>query len=198
MPDKYDLLRRGCLIYWGLTPAVLGLITRSLWFLFVVWLQPLICMTFFLAIINWGFHAFIDFDENGKQLACVNALTILDGQDDYFGEDDHMVHHYSPQTWYTQTQTYHDRVMEDHRRYVGSVFKGLSIVELGVLIIFNQFELLAEKHFVDHSGKLSTQQIAALLRRRARTKELSFDEYHTWLRNYGADERRGAAKAKAA
>ena len=36
--------------------------------------------------------------------------------------------------------------------------QGLSIVELGVLIIFNQFELLAEKHFVDHSGKLSTEQ----------------------------------------
>ena len=82
-----------------------------------------------------------------------------------------------------------------------------------MLIIFNQFELLAE-HFVDHSGKLSTEQareirpryaemrqkyardtpemhrspepstgqIAAMLRRRARTKELSFDEYHTWLR----------------
>ena len=123
MPDKYNLLMRGCVIYWLVAPAVLGLLTASPWFLFVVWLQPLICMTFFLSIINWGFHAFIEFDESGKQVPCVNALTIVDGQDDYFGEDDHMVHHYSPQTWYTQTQTYHDRVMEDHRKYVGSVFK---------------------------------------------------------------------------
>jgi len=123
MPDKCNLLLRGCVIYWLVAPAVLGLLTASPWFLFVVWLQPLICMTFFLSIINWGFHAFIELDENGEHLPCVNALTIIDGQDDYFGEDDHMVHHYSPQTWYTQTQTYHDRVMEDHRKYVGSVFK---------------------------------------------------------------------------
>jgi len=46
--------------------------------------------------------------------------------------------------------------------------QGLSIVELGVLIIFNQFELLAEKHFVDHSGKLSTEQAREIRPRHAR------------------------------
>ena len=63
-----------------LTPALLFALTRSPWFLFIVWLQPLVCMTFFLAVINWGFHGFIEFDASGKSIECVNAITIVDGQ----------------------------------------------------------------------------------------------------------------------
>jgi len=47
-------------------------------------------MSFFLALVNWAFHAFIELDASGRHLPHVNALTILDGQDDNFGEDDHM------------------------------------------------------------------------------------------------------------
>ena len=64
---KYRLLMRGCVAYWIVCPAVLYALTRSWWFLFIVWLQPLIAMTVFLAIINWGFHAFIAFDEQATR-----------------------------------------------------------------------------------------------------------------------------------
>ena len=36
---KYRLLMRGCVAYWLACPATLYLLTRSWWFLFLVWLQ---------------------------------------------------------------------------------------------------------------------------------------------------------------
>ena len=67
--------------------------------------------------------------------------------------------------------------------------QGLSIVELGVLIIFNQFELLAEKHFVDHSGKLSTEQAREMRPRCARDAPLT--------RAFDRADRRDAPPARA-
>ncbi|KAL1504318.1 hypothetical protein AB1Y20_010724 [Prymnesium parvum] len=185
MKSQFYLLLRGCFIYWLLVPAALYAVTRSTFFLMVVWLQPLLCMTFFLSIVNWGFHAFIAYDENGEQVPCVNSSTILNGMDDYFGEDDHMAHHYSPQTWYTKTHEFQARMHKDIVKHHGAVFKEVSIVELGCLVLFNQFERIAEKHFVDHSGKLSTQQAADLLRSRSRVKEIEYDDYLDWLRRGG-------------
>lgn len=185
MKKQFWLLLRGCVVYWLVFPAMLYALTRSAFFLMVTWLQPLLCMTFFLAIVNWGFHAFILFDENGQQVPCVNSLTIINGMDDSFGEDDHMAHHYSPQTWYTKTHEFQEKIHADLVKYHGSVFKEVSIVELGALVCFNQFELIAEKYFVDHSGTLSTQQAADMLRSRAQTKEIEYDDYLEWLSQGG-------------
>ena len=44
-------------------------------------------------------HDLGGFSPQGKSIECVNACCIIDGQDDSFGEDDHMTHHYSTQTW---------------------------------------------------------------------------------------------------
>jgi len=196
MAKQYQLLARGMAIYWIACPMALYALTRSPKFLLIVWLQPLLCMTTFLSIVNWGFHAFIHYDENGEQVPVVNSLTILDGMDDSFGEDDHMAHHYSPQTWYTKTHEYQAKVHADIVRYHGSVFKEVSIVELSCLVLFNQFERIAEKHFVDHSGKLSIQQAADMLRSRARIKEMEYDDYLEWLRQGGEAMEVKKAKAK--
>lgn len=71
-------------------------------------------------------------------MECVNSTTILDGMDDYFGEDDHMAHHYSPQTWYTKLDEYQAKMHANFVKFHGSVFKEVSIVELGCLVVFNQ------------------------------------------------------------
>ena len=136
-------------------------------------------------MIWFCFHGFIAYDEKGKQVPCVNSLTIIDGMDDYFGEDDHMAHHYSPQTWYTDVATYQAKMHKDLVQHHGSVFKEVSIVELSCLILFNQFERIAEKHFVNHAGVLSNQEVADLLRSRARVKEIEYDDYQEWLRQGG-------------
>jgi len=179
MTDKHALLLRGCIGYWLVAPSVLFAVTRSPWFLFIVWLQPLIGMTAFLSIINWAFHGFIEFDADGKSIECVNAVTIINGQDDSFGEDDHMAHHYSTQTWYSETYKYRAKIDADLKRYHGSVFEKVSIFELSIMLLFSQFDELANK-FVDMSGELSHQQIVQLLRDRGKRKELTYEEYADW------------------
>ena len=188
MGREYALLRRGMVMFWVVTPLLLGLITRSPWFLFVAWLQPLLAMTTFLALINWGFHSFIEFDEKGRISPLISALTIVDGEDDTFGEDDHISHHLVPQKWHTQVRSWReDTHMEDIKKVRGSVFQKVSIPELAALITLGKFERIAQKHFVDYSGKLSQAEIAAMLRRRAQTKEMNHDEYVEWQRRTDAE-----------
>ncbi|EOD07719.1 hypothetical protein EMIHUDRAFT_438508 [Emiliania huxleyi CCMP1516] len=182
MHKQERLLARGCAIFWLAFPLPLLLLTRSPWFLCVVWLQPLCAMSFFLALVNWAFHAFIELDASGRHLPHVNALTILDGQDDNFGEDDHMAHHYENPIAHARSR--HDawraRIMPELKANRASIFKEISIVELGILTLLGQFERIAERHYVDFSGELSTAQVAEMLRRRARTKESTHEEYLAW------------------
>jgi len=101
--NNYFMLRKGCIVYWLVFPSVcMGLLVgvagcsvgSSLRFLWLIWLEPLTCMTYFLAFINFAFHGFLELDETGAHLACVNSTVITEGDDDYWGEDDHMAHHY--------------------------------------------------------------------------------------------------------
>ena len=60
---QYNLLMNGIIIYWLLALILLG-VTKSFKFIFFIYIQPFLCMTFFLAVINIGFHGFLEFDEN--------------------------------------------------------------------------------------------------------------------------------------
>jgi hypothetical protein len=97
--SKHDLLEKGMYAYWSIA-LVFVAITRSFSFVFWIYLQPFICMTYFLALLNIGFHGFIEIDSNGNNIPCVNSTCIINGDDDYFGEDDHMAHHYNINVYY--------------------------------------------------------------------------------------------------
>jgi len=103
-------------------------------------------MSFFLALVNWAFHAFIELDASGRHLPHVNALTILDGQDDNFGEDDHMAHHYENPIAHARSR--HDawraRIMPELKANRASIFKEISIVELGILTLLGQVRRFRE------------------------------------------------------
>jgi len=146
MHKQERLLARGCAIFWLAFPLPLLLLTRSPWFLCAVWLQPLCAMSFFLALVNWAFHAFIELDASGRHLPHVNALTILDGQDDNFGEDDHMAHHYENPIAHARSR--HDawraRIMPELKANRASIFKEISIVELGILTLLGQVRRFRE------------------------------------------------------
>jgi hypothetical protein len=103
--SKYDMLRTGVVAYWAASVGLL-VVTRSPAFVFWIYFQPFLCMTYFLALINYGFHGFIEFDSQGNHIACVNSTTIIEGDDDYFGEDDHMAHHYHPGVYYHDLQAH--------------------------------------------------------------------------------------------
>ena len=116
-----------------------------------------------LAMLNYGFHGFLEFDEEGKSISCVDSTTIIDGDDDCFGEDDHMAHHYSQSVYYKDLAALQASKVQEFIKYKASVFRGLSIVELSIFILFSLWDKLAD-HYVDYSGKMTREEIKAMLK----------------------------------
>ncbi len=166
----FNKLLRGCVIYWLVVPSILLLITNSWTFLYFIYLQPCFCMTYFLAFMNFGFHGFIEFDGDGNHIPCVNSIAIIEGEDDYFGEDDHMAHHYATRVFYSDLPEYRETQMETYKKHHASVFRGFSIVELSVFLLMKDWKRLAS-HFVDYTGKMTQDEIASMLERRAKLKD---------------------------
>ena len=179
--EASDKLSRGIVRY-VTTGVILMALTRSVSFVFWTYFQPLLCMTYFLALLNFGFHGFLEFDEHGKSIACVNATTIIDGDDDYFGEDDHMAHHYNTGVYFRDLKELQKSKEAEFAKYKASVFRGLSIVELSIYVLLGVWDRLAD-HYVDYSNSLSREQIMTMLKTRAERVETSYDKYQLYLSN---------------
>lgn len=164
---QYKKLYRGVVTYWMLAGAILA-VTRSFSFVFWIYLQPLMCMTYFLALLNYGFHGFVEFDEQGRSIACVDSTTIIEGDDDCFGEDDHMAHHYNPSVYYKDLAALQASKVADFIKYKASVFRGLSIVELSIFLLLGLWDKLAD-HYVDYSGSMTRDEIKSMLKVRQQT-----------------------------
>ena len=180
---KANLLSKGIIRY-VITGIIILLTTRSFSFLFWIFMQPNFCMSYFLALLNVSLHAFIEYDENGKPIQCINSLTIINGPDDYFGEDDHMAHHYHPSIFYKDLSAHQkqEKQIELYKKYNASVFQKISIVELSVFIVLNLWDKVAE-HYVDYTEKLTKTEIITLLKTRAQRKEIDYNEYAPILNN---------------
>jgi hypothetical protein len=183
--ENYRKLLKGFVLYWAVVPGLIfsGLVLAgstplsALAFLFFIYFQPLCAMSFFLAFINVGFHGLIEFDENGKHIECVASSTILDGEDDSFGEDDHMAHHYFTAVEHVDLPAHQAKQHAEWAKHQATVFKEMAIVELALFIQLGQFKMLAEKHYVDYAGVLGTEEIAQLLEERAKRVEMSYEDY---------------------
>lgn len=176
---KAALLKKGVVTY-VVVGIVMLAITRSPAFLFWIYLQPFICMTYFLALLNIGFHGFIEYDENGKSIDCVNSTTIINGDDDYFGEDDHMAHHYYPNVYYSDLPKHQQSQLDEWKKHKASVFQKLSILELSIFILFGLWGELAD-HYVDYTGKMTREEIIDMLKVRATRKETTYEKYVNYL-----------------
>jgi len=179
--SKADQLEQGIKTYCTAVIAVLA-ITRSPSFVFWIILQPLLCMSYFLALINYGFHGFIEFDKDGKHIPTVNATCIVDGEDDLFGEDDHMAHHYSTSVYYRDLPALQKSKEAEYARTKASIFQKVSVVELSIYVLFGLWDRLAE-YYVDYSGKMTREEIMALLKERAQRTEINYDDYQEYLNN---------------
>lgn len=179
--SKYDKLYNGVIAYWATAAGLLG-VTRSFAFVFWIYLQPLLCMTYFLAMLNYGFHGFLEFDENGDSIPCVDATTIIDGDDDYFGEDDHMAHHYNANVYFKDLPAHQKSKIEEWKKHKASVFKGCSIVELSVFILFGLWDELAS-HYVDYTGTMTRDEIKTMLKTRAKRRQSSHESYEAYTAN---------------
>ena len=189
--SRADVLMKGVKIYWGATFAILA-ITRSPAFVFWIILEPLFCMTYFLALINIGFHGFIEYGADGKTIPTVNSTTIMEGEDDIFGEDDHMAHHYNTNVYFKDLAAHQKSKIEEFKKHKASVFRGLSVVELSIFILLGVWEKLAD-HYVDFSGKMSREEVISLLKVRAQRKETSYEQYEQYLHNPTPEARKELA-----
>jgi hypothetical protein len=145
LTEQWKKLARGCFTYMVVYPAGLLLVTNFSWsFIFYIYIQPFVGMTFFLAFMNFAFHAFVDYDEDGKTIGCVNSTCIIDGNDEYFGEDDHMAHHYATHVYWRDLPEYRKTKVEEFKKYNAMIFHTVSIAELAALILFKQWDRLAD------------------------------------------------------
>ena len=179
LKDKAAPLLRGIVTYYS-TAIVLLFVTRSFSFVFWIYFQPLICMSYFLAFVNIGFHGFLEFDDHGKSVPSINATAIIEGDDDYFGEDDHMAHHYASSVFYRDLPSYRETKAIEFKNSKASVFRGISSLELSIFILFNLWDKLAE-HYVDYSHSMSKEEIIEMLKRRATLKELEYEDYAKYM-----------------
>lgn len=183
--QAYRQLLKGVLLYWVAAPTVIVLalvaagstLPSALTFLFFIYLQPLFAMTFFIALLNVSFHGFLEFEEDGAHIPCINSITIIDGEDDSFGEDDHMAHHYFMSVEHPDLERHQATRHEEWARRHASVFKELAVLELSIFMLLNRWTMIAEKHYVDYSRELSTAEIASMLKERAKRVEMPYEEY---------------------
>lgn len=179
-PQKYDhehnlpKLQRGVFVYWVVLPAAVQLIVGSPSFYFWIVLQPLVCMSFFLSLINMGFHAFIESDAQGQRIQCVESVAMLGGDDDYWGEDDHMAHHYHTYVYHTDLAEHQRAQRQEWAQKHASVFQGIDIMSLSMFVALKAWPLLAAR-FVDYSGKLTSEQIEQMLKQRVQRKDRLHD-----------------------
>lgn len=185
MEQAYRKLQKGVALYWfvGPTLIVTGLVAAgstlpsALAFLFFIYLQPLFAMSLFIALLNVSFHGFLEFEEDGAHIPCINSSTIIDGPDDSFGEDDHMAHHYFMAVEHRDLPEHQRTQQDEWARRRASVFKEMAILELSIFMLLKKWDLIAEKHYVDYSGELSAEQIAQMLETRAKRLEMSYEDY---------------------
>ena len=178
-------LRRGMILYWAVVPgAILALLVAAGStagsagvFLFFVYLQPLLAMSTFLALINVGQHGFLEFDAQGRHVQLVTAGTILEGHDDSFGEDYHFAHHFAPRVPINRLGENIGGRRAECARVRAAVFEKTTIFELAVMMHLGRFEELIRKHYVDFGGDASVEELAQLFERRAKRREMSYEEY---------------------
>ena len=185
MDRAFGRLGRGMALYWLAAPALLmgfllatgSSIGSAVLFLVFIYFQPLFAMSTFMTVLNVGFHGFIELGEDGRPVPCVCSTTIIDGADDSFGEDDHIAHH-------NFARVTHDRLAAHQRsqqalwaKHRASVFRNLSVAELGTDVMLGRFQKLANEHYIDFAGGASADEIAELLQTRARRKEMDYADY---------------------
>ena len=178
-------LRRGTLIYWVWVPT--GIFTllittgssvpAALLFLILIYLQPLLAMSTFLALINFGQHGFLEFDDEGRHVKHVTSVTILDGYDDSFGEDYHVAHHHFPNVQHDKLLEHVARERPEWADCHGAVFEKTTIFEVALMMHFGQFDRLIREYHVDFAGDLAADELVALFERRAKRREMSYEEY---------------------
>eukprot|EP00050_Salpingoeca_kvevrii_P006064 m.287215 g.287215 ORF g.287215 m.287215 type:complete len:443 (-) comp11730_c0_seq1:335-1663(-) len=149
----------------------------------------------FLAGISYMWHAWVDPDDPTNQY--INSVTILDGRDNIWNEDYHVVHHHSPITHWTEMPAHFESHKHLYQKYQATIFRDTEEGEMLYWMFAKKWDTMAE-HFVDLSGKMTHQEKKDLIVRRlgVRVGEGGRKQFHQDLSSWGATEIRDWDKAK--
>ncbi|MCB9185282.1 MAG: fatty acid desaturase [Flavobacteriales bacterium] len=150
----------GMLVFYGFMAVVMSI---NFWFGFAYLLIPHLSCIFLLAAINYTWHAWTDPSE--PKNIYKNSITVLDGQYNVYNEDFHVEHHKRPQTHWREYPVNFEKHIEEYKQNRAVIFQETQAFEVFFLILFNDFEKMADK-FVDLNGDMSREDIIALLKYR--------------------------------
>jgi len=132
-------------------------------FMFAYFVIPFLESVTFLAVIAYLWHGFVEPEDPDNQY--INSMTILNGKDNVFGEDYHVVHHHAPSVHWTLTEQHYKDNIEHYKANNATIFRDTEQGELIAWLFAHDWEKMAD-HWVDLSGKLTRDEIIAMLKRR--------------------------------
>eukprot|EP00929_Paragymnodinium_shiwhaense_P006731 TRINITY_DN1106_c0_g2_i11.p1 TRINITY_DN1106_c0_g2~~TRINITY_DN1106_c0_g2_i11.p1 ORF type:complete len:554 (-),score=80.35 TRINITY_DN1106_c0_g2_i11:346-1944(-) len=138
------------------------------------WLYPHMEACVGLGAIAYLWHAFVDEEDPGNQF--VNSVTILDGHDNVFNEDYHVVHHHFPAVHWTEVPAQFAKDKDRYAECTATIFRDTEQGMLLKMLFSKDFDGMA-RHFVDLTGKLSHDEIKELLIRRLKADTWIFASF---------------------
>lgn len=157
---EFRKMALGMLAFYGLIAITMYI---NFWFGVAYLLIPHMSCIFLLAAINYTWHAWTDPSE--PKNIYKNSITILDGQYNVYNEDFHVEHHKRPQTHWEEYPVNFEKHRADYAKNRAVIFRDTQAFEVFFLILFSDFEKMADK-FVDLNGDMSREDIIALLQAR--------------------------------
>jgi hypothetical protein len=144
------------IVYYGIA---LYLFTINWKFCVGHYLIPQFFSIIFLSAVSYVWHPFNDTE------LYVNTVTILDGHDNLFNEDYHVIHHLYPNLHWSKVKDVYIADLEKYKKHNSPIFRDTQQIELFFMFMFKDYEKLAEK-FVDLSGKMTKDDKIKLLKKR--------------------------------
>lgn len=178
-------LAQGMVYYYGVGAFLLY---HAGWtFTLAYFVYPMLESLTFLGMIAYIWHAFVEPDDFSNQY--INSVTILNGLDNVFNEDYHVVHHHALTTHWTDAPAHFEANKHKYEAVKATIFQDC---EEGMIIYWMFSGLWDEmaKHFVDLSGKMTQQEKKDLLLRRLRYQKTFGEDAATSWERWGASAQR--------
>jgi len=150
----------GMMAFYGVMLLLLAIDVR---FALAYYIFPHLEISVYLSAINWAWHCFIDPDDphNGY----IKSLTILNGQYDVWHEDFHAMHHMRGGKHWSGSNEDYSEYFQEFCDNQATIFTDTQEFEIFIRVLCRDFKYLAS-HFVDGSGKLSSEEKIALMKHR--------------------------------
>jgi len=131
---------------------------------------------FFIGLINWGFHVFIENGDDNVRSNTVQSLTLIGGSDDFFGEDDHAAHHNQSNVFWRDVPAL-QKSQRDTKwaKEKASVLQGYDIYSFSMTVLMKAWPLLADR-YVDTTRTMTKNEIEKLLEVRVTQRECPHTE----------------------